>query len=251
MRQADSGKLRARIRFDFEPQPRVRDNHSFRQAVMRLLDDRRRIEKTIEADGVDAARADANGMVRNVATLAKLILGDEILDIALLKDRPDEDPLLVAWHRLQLASPLIGGGQDDFYLALHNEIVAVLAGDAPQLFRRRSTRRGKDANVAYQVAHVKLEALKWDAFFTAFGEQESGRMRITNAFGQSSWDTVRKWKGPCEIAFGREHVAAALAAATVAGDCKKRNQAWSRNVFATPKVEDAGADYQRIMRETA
>jgi hypothetical protein len=211
---------------------------------------RAEVETKIASEGEAAARPDANFLVRRAAEIAAELCGPEILGISLLTSRPEADPLYIMAHRLNLAEPLIGAGGDDHFVDLRNEIYSVVAGDGPNLFRKRSKKKGKGEDSKYRAINHWLEALRWEAFLSGLGVKASERQaRFASAYCVTHDSLRTTWKRACLEMWGPEHVNAVIAAAKKAGeDAKAAGRVCPETPFKAPTFEMAGQLYRDEMR---
>ncbi len=145
--------------------------------------------------------------------------------------------------------------------AIGAELFALAQGDTSDLFAPAPRDPGQQAK-RHQLARARLRALELDQFRKGEnarrpkGERErpgAWRPAILNAFGESEWDTVRKWKGLCLRDLGGPTVGLLLAAAEMGLPEWERGPRWEqlteRGGQHLKDLERASAGAERAKRK--
>lgn len=155
--------------------------------------------------------------------------------------------------RLRLVAPILDTPSVDGFSIydLISEIEAVAAGDGPRLLARRPEMYGTKPN-AFRLMRWRLQALMWWAYLDGRADKPKDRNKaLQDAFGADS-DAIRKWRGPCEEAFGADMVAHRLSQAERAGRAAGDPSSIFRRIWPmdTRTLDEAGKAYLEELRQS-
>lgn len=254
--------------------PRLEDENELRErrALKRarlhdrldeLLDEREALEASVAASEFVPLGGKARATYAAVADFAADVAGEltiwTSLQPYLLGETPEANTIVMLRERLGLAERLMGssGGQgeaqalDGARMAvtclpldiseIREQLLALSRGDETSLFRRSVRKQGERTNQS-QLARCQVRALQYDAYMKSQGKKASVRQEeIAKAFGISSWDTIRKWRKPCERVLGRDLVQYLVGLASL-GFIEGHGEG-----LEGLGVEAAGEEYLRVM----
>ena len=96
---------------------------------------------------------------------------------------------------------------------LTREIEDMDGGDVPIVLTPKSRNPGQ-AKQPTRVARMRLHALCWNVHLKAKGVSASERQAAISGAYKATWDSIRKWREGCEVAFSVLTVSDYLAYAT-------------------------------------
>lgn len=231
-----------------------------------LLDEREALESALEASDLVVLGGKARAGYAATVDFAADVAGEVITWTSLQPYFPGEgarkNTLVMLVERLRLAARLLGspGGQRTArglggrgipvsclsldVTEISEQLLAVSRGDETALFRREVRKQGERTNQS-RLARCQLRALQYDRYLESKGLKAAGRRaEIVDAFGVSDWDTVRKWRKPCERILGRELVEYLLGLAA-AGHVEGHGEG-----PGGLGVRAAGEEYLRVMNSS-
>lgn len=210
------------------------------------------------AEAFDAV-GDLLEMVRSFADplLHRALNGGDHVGLRMLRSLKPSDPeadrsehLRLLALKLKLAARLMDDGNAAAPLTgAVAELAAINAGDEPRLFASIKAKRSKGLGTnAYRLASSQLRALEWDAILDTRGLSPSDRhLQLHQAFG-AQWDTMSRWRGPCEKRLGSVTVSRSI-------EIARENAATGQPVFAevfglspADAVKFDGSLYQQELR---
>jgi hypothetical protein len=145
-------------------------------------------------DAAAAAREQNFDSLKNgdVVALAARLMRKVLGEIAHIPFENEEDAPLAAMDALIQWRPVFSREKDELWVDLTDELLLMPIGGRPSLLVPKGRRRGKPD---IKLTIMKLSALKWDAYLSGRSNLSTGgyQSEISEAFGASSWDTIRNW----------------------------------------------------------
>jgi hypothetical protein len=121
-------------------------------------------------------------------------------------DESSSDKRAALASRLRLFRSLLSRPDWTTTLAeLTQEIVDMDGGDIPTVLAREKRYPGQ-AKQPTRIARLRLHALCWNAHLKAKGIPTSERQAAICQAYKAAWDSVRKWREPCEATLGARGV---------------------------------------------
>lgn len=142
--------------------------------------------------------------------------------------------------RLHLFSELLSLAEwSETFWDLFDEIAAMDGGDTPLILapEKRSPGQGRRP---YHIARLRLRALCWHEHLKAKGIPASQRQTALSGAYRATWDSIRKWREPCEKLIDDAWIQDRLRMATRDFWGSYENDDWQ------PALERDGAQYYEI-----
>lgn len=129
----------------------------------------------------------------SVVYLATQLMGKVLGEIAHIPFETEDDAPSATRYALMQWLPTFSRQEDlELWSELLDELLLMPIGGRPSLLVPKGKRRGKPD---VKLTLMRLAALKWDAFLNGRSNLSAAgyQLEISEAFGASSWDTVRHW----------------------------------------------------------
>ncbi|MGN3974758.1 hypothetical protein [Tsuneonella sp. SYSU-LHT278] len=176
-----------------------------------------------DADAMGPARAEAaRRLLETLLNGIGGLVGDRVLSAAYGTTPPPTAPrdqhLAALWFRLWPAQALFATVEDQRAMSsvqsLRDEVLAVSNGDDPSLLARVISSAQGVGGSRYRIANKKLRALEWIEFLEGRGlPPAEAQARVSMAFGNTPWTTIRGWRAQCDNLLGGDVVTYMLAVA--------------------------------------
>lgn len=147
-------------------------------------------------DAATAAREQNCDSPKNnaaVVYLAAELMGKVLGETSQIHFETEDDTLFSIRYALMQWLPAFSRREDlHLWGVLMDELLLMPIGGRPSLLVPKGRRRGKPD---IKLTIMKLSALKWDAYLSGRSNLSTGgyQSEISEAFGASSWDTIRNW----------------------------------------------------------